>query len=98
MNTTRVSTKLSHINELFSLATRGIEYHAKNKINKGGREALFYLCSKVSASIGFYPTIKYSRRVLDFIIRYPSINPEWSVLFSLFNEQANLVDILTCGF
>ena len=62
------------------------------------RHCLINLCSKVLVIIEFYPTIKYSVRVLDFIIRKPSVNPEWSVLFRLCNEQVKLVDVLTWEF
>ena len=59
-----------------------------------GVRGMVYRSRRVS---DFTRLLNEPRRVSNFIIRYPSINPQWSVLFSLFNERANLIDILSEG-
>ena len=65
-----------------------------SETREGGR-GMVYRSRQVS---DFTKLLNESRQVSNCIIQYPSINPQWSVLFNSFNERANLVDILSEGF
>ena len=81
------------LNNLLQFSRTAVQLSANVSLRRWKMDEVLFLCSKDRILPDYFKILWASKGLYHSI---PVCYPQWSVLSSIFNEQVNLVDVLSC--